>query len=72
MVMKKLLIILLGSLAMACGDASDRSEGRETAADEDVEIGSGETISPQLDLDSADRFEVDTISSSENAREEQN
>lgn len=69
LIMKKLLFILLGSLAMACGDASDRSEARETAADEDVEIGSGEAISPQLDLDSADRFDVDTISSSESARE---
>lgn len=69
--MKKLLFILVGSLAMACGDASDRSEGRETAAEDDVEIGSGEATSPQLDLDSADRFEVDTISSSDNVREEQ-
>lgn len=46
----------------------DRSNDREAAADEDVEIGSGEEVSPQLELDSADRFEVDTISSSGDAK----
>lgn len=67
--MKKLLMIVLVSMAMACGDNSDRSTDREAAAEEDVEIGSGEEISPQLELDSAGdtRFEVDTISSSDEA-----
>ena len=66
--MKKLLLILLGSLAMACGDGSGR---QEAAADEDVEIGSGEAISPQLELDSTDtRFDVDTVSSHGDGHEE--
>ena len=67
--MKKLLTVLCASLVMACGDGNDKSTGREAAAEEDVEIGSGEEISPQLELDSADsRFEVDTISSSNEAQ----
>ena len=66
--MKKLLFILIGSLAMACGDGSGR---QEATADEDVEIGSGEEINPQLELDSTDaRFEVDTISGAGEAHEE--
>lgn len=75
-VMKKLLILVLGCVALACGDgardndSSNRSTDREAAADEDVDIGSGEAVSPQLELDSADnRFEVDTISSPEEAQE---
>ena len=72
--MKKLFIILFASLAMACGDSSNRSTDREAAAEEDVEIGSGEEISPQLELDSAEdtRFDVDTISSSNEADRESN
>ena len=72
--MKKLVIILFTSLAMACGDSSNRSTDREAATEEDVEIGSGEEISPQLELDSAEdtRFEVDTISSSNEADKESN
>ena len=67
MIMKKLLIILMGSLALACGN-SERSTENEAAAEEDVEMGSGEEISPQLELDSADnRFEVDSISSADDA-----
>lgn len=67
--MKKLLIILMGSLALACGN-SERSTENEAAAEEDVEVGSGEEISPQLELDSADnRFEVDSISSADDAGE---
>lgn len=66
--MKKLLLILIGSLALACGDNRDRSNAREAAAGEDAEIGSGEEVSPLLELDSADRFEVDTISSSGDAK----
>ena len=71
--MKKLLWIIVGSLAMACGDGTDRASGnREAAAEEDVEIGSGEAVSPQLELDSSDsRFEVDTISSPSDVRKEE-
>ena len=66
--MKKLLWIFLASVAVACGGGSD---SREAAADDDVEIGSGEEISPQLELDSTDaRFEVDSISSAEEAQKE--
>lgn len=69
--MKKLLCILIGSLAIACGNGSEKSSDREAAAEEDVEIGSGSEISPQLELDSSDaRFEVDTISSTQEAQKE--
>lgn len=65
--MRKLLIVLIGSLALACGN-SDRGTEREAAAEEDIEAGSGEEISPQLELDSAEnRFEVDSISSADEA-----
>lgn len=80
--MKKLLLICLSIVALACGesnrnDRSDRDDDareesrREAAADEEgLEEGSGEAISPQLELDSADsRFEVDTISSPDAARQ---
>lgn len=72
--MKKLILIGLSVVALSCGQ-SDRETGSENrrsseaAPQEDVDIGSGEVISPQLELDSSDsRFEVDTISSSEEAR----
>lgn len=60
---------------MACGGNSDRGERegneREAAAEEDVDVGAGEDISPQLELDSSDeRFEVDTISSPAEVDEE--
>ncbi|WP_161890159.1 hypothetical protein [Pontibacter russatus] len=65
--MKKLLIILLGAFTFACGNADNETEGtnNETTTEEDVEIGAGEEISPQLELegDSAENFEVDTVSS---------
>ena len=65
--MKKLLIILLGTFAFACGNTDNETEGTndETTIEEDVEIGAGEEISPQLELeeDSAENFEVDTVSS---------
>ena len=63
--MKKILLISFLSLAMACGGSSDRAENQdEAAADESVDPGAGEEISPQLELDSSDRrFEVDTVSS---------
>ena len=72
--MKKLLIILLGTFAFACGNADNDTEGtnNETTTEEDVEIGAGEEISPQLELedDSAANFEVDTISSAREINEE--
>ncbi|SFG47049.1 hypothetical protein [Pontibacter chinhatensis] len=69
--MKKIFLIALGAIAFACSDAADnRTTGSEdaaagsTAVDENVEIGAGEEISPQLDLDSAsnERLDVDTVS----------
>ena len=67
--MKKLLWIFAFSLTMACGNGSDGNN--EAAADEDVDIGAGEEISPQLELDSSDtRFEVDTLSSTQEAEKE--
>ena len=66
--MKKLLIILLGTFAFACGNTDNETEGtnnEETTIEEEVEMGAGEEISPQLELedDSAENFEVDTVSS---------
>lgn len=59
------------SLAMACGDRADRAQEGEAAVDEKVDVGAGEDISPQLELDSADsRFEVDTVSSPQEVKEE--
>jgi hypothetical protein len=70
--MKKLLWIFFASLAMACGDGSgSNNESREAAAEEGVDAGSGEEISPQLELDSTEtRFEVDSLSSTEEAQKE--
>ncbi|NEM99109.1 hypothetical protein [Pontibacter burrus] len=75
--MKKILIIGLGFFAFACNDTnttnkeSDNEATRteEAAGENDVEIGSGEEISPQLEgLEDTGRLEVDTLSS---AAEEQ-
>lgn len=68
--MKKVLWMLFAAMAMACGDGSNRAEDRE-AASEEVDVGSGDEISPQLDLDSTEtRFEVDSISSTQEAEKE--
>ncbi|MER2996756.1 hypothetical protein [Pontibacter populi] len=70
--MKIILIIGLGFFAFACSDANTTNEEadtettttEETLGDGDVEIGSGEEISPQLEgLEDTGRLEVDTISS---------
>ena len=81
-VMRKLLLIFLGCVALACGDGNsdntrsenvnDRSRAsEERGAVEGDEDGDGEAISPQLELDSSgSRFEVDSISGPEQADEE--
>lgn len=69
--MRKLLFVLVGSLAMACGDRSDRPGGREAAAEDEVEAESDDAAYPLLELDSVDKSEVDSVSSSEKARDEQ-
>ncbi|RNI24121.1 hypothetical protein [Rufibacter latericius] len=62
--MKKLLIISLGTLTFACGNTENSNLDSNTA-DESVEIGSGDEISPQLksESDSSNALEVDTVSS---------
>ena len=68
--MKKLFWLLVVCIAMACGD-SGRNQDREAAGEEEVEVGAGEEISPQLELDSAgSRFEVDSVSSASEADRE--
>ncbi|PVY39479.1 hypothetical protein [Pontibacter virosus] len=67
--MKKTLIIFAGIFFFSCSsdnttrDTADDADTRNTETmDESVEIGSGEEISPQLDMqgDTA-AFEVDTV-----------
>ncbi|WP_266203009.1 hypothetical protein [Pontibacter kalidii] len=67
--MKKILFIALGAFTFACSDASDNTTADEATMEENnmeesVEIGAGEEISPQLDLDSGEnaRLDVDTLS----------
>lgn len=65
--MKKLLFILMVPFAFACGNGENTTETTENNAttEEGVDIGSGENINPQLELESeADSaFDVDTVSS---------
>ncbi|WP_162426811.1 hypothetical protein [Pontibacter pudoricolor] len=70
--MRKTLIIGLGFFAFACNDTNttnkesdtEATRTEETAGDNDVEIGSGKEISPQLEgLEDTGRLEVDTLSS---------
>lgn len=69
--MKKLFWIFLAAVAIACGDGSNKAEDREAAADEEVDAGAGEEISPQLELDSTDsRFKVDSVSSTKEVQKE--
>lgn len=58
---------------MACGGNTERAENDdvEVDAEESVDAGAGEDISPQLELDSSEqRFEVDTVSSPAEIKEE--
>ena len=55
---------MLASLAMGCGNSERSAEGGPAVGDGNVEKGSGDEISPQLEMDTSERaFEVDTISS---------
>ena len=45
-IMKKVFWIFFAAPAIACGDGSGRSEDREAAAEEEVDAGAGEEISP--------------------------
>lgn len=66
---------MIAAFALACGgDRQEQNESgatsdTETNADENVEQNSGENISPQLE-DSADRLNVDTVSSSSSTQKE--
>src|SRR5690349_24979864 len=69
--MKKILKIMLLSLVMACGSKEDGSGGKETAAEEEVDKGAGEEISPQMEVDSTkSRVKVDSVSSTKEAEKE--
>ncbi|WP_187261875.1 hypothetical protein [Pontibacter beigongshangensis] len=66
--MKQLLFLLLATFAFACGnsDGNRTDTNREaTTTDENVEIGSGNEINPQLELesDTSSALEVDTVTS---------
>jgi hypothetical protein len=70
--MKKLIWIAAVVLLAACGDNSSRT-GETSAAqeEEEVDIGSGEEINPQLELDSSEtRFNVDSVNSTESVERE--
>lgn len=68
--MKKLFLVSITVLLLACGNGTDGKKA-DAATDEKTDIGDGEEISPQLELDSSDtRFEVDTLSSRKEAEKE--
>ncbi|MBC5774732.1 hypothetical protein H8S95_11715 [Pontibacter sp. KCTC 32443] len=62
--MKKLLIISLGLFIFGCNSNTGNDDEHATS-EENIEVGSGEEVSPQLETtrDSAS-MEVDTVSSS--------
>lgn len=71
--MRKLLILLLTVVAVACGDSRQSARDDDSDTEERLEEGMGEEISPQLVPDdslSESRFDVDTISSAEEARQQ--
>ncbi len=63
--MKKTLIIFMGIFFFSCSSDNttrDTADDTRGTMDEDVEIGSGEEVSPQLDMqDDTAAFEVDTV-----------
>ncbi|MDX5418384.1 MAG: hypothetical protein LPK14_03515 [Hymenobacteraceae bacterium] len=65
--MKKTLIIFIGIFFFSCSSDTTthdvETETRDTETmDESVEMGSGEEVSPQLDMqDDTAAFEVDTV-----------
>ncbi|GGG12869.1 hypothetical protein [Pontibacter amylolyticus] len=68
--MKKTLIIFVGIFFFSCSsdnttrDTADDANTRDAETiDESVEIGAGEEVSPQLDMqDDTAAFDVDTVS----------
>ncbi|SIT74947.1 hypothetical protein [Pontibacter indicus] len=76
--MKKILIMLAGVFFFSCSsdntthDTAGDADNRNTETmDESVEIGAGEEISPQLDMegDSA-AFDVDTVSTTDTSNQQ--
>ncbi|MBC3539016.1 hypothetical protein ACFSC6_10765 [Rufibacter sediminis] len=66
--MKKLLVLLLGAFAFACGNTENNAENSNLdskISDESVEIGSGDNRNPQVEYesDTSKDLEVDTVSS---------
>jgi hypothetical protein len=64
--MKKALLIFLCIFFFSCTDNTTYETERETrnteTRDESAEVGSGEEVSPQLDMqDDTGAFEVDTV-----------
>ena len=62
-------LLFAAGLFTACGERSSDKNAEARNGEENVEESSGENVSPQLE-DSADRFEVDSISSASEANKE--
>lgn len=62
--MKHLFLALALSLVFACDSkkSEENNQAEERNAEENVVENSGENISPQLEYDSANRTDVDTVS----------
>ena len=71
--MKKIIILLVTSIAFACGGKDNEGTQSSDAANsvDNVEENSGDNISPQLE-DSANRLEVDTVKSATGAQKQKN
>lgn len=58
--MKKLLFALgFATILVACGESSKNQSGM---TEDNVEENSGEVVTPQMEADSTDGFQVDTLS----------
>jgi hypothetical protein len=64
--MKKTFIVFFSIFLFSCGNNSDTHQDADrdaTMNDQRVEMGSGEAVTPQLELEDSARLDVDTISS---------
>ena len=62
-IMKKLIFALgLATIMVACGESS---KNRSEMTEENVEENSGEVISPDMEADSTDGFQMDTVSTND-------
>ncbi len=58
--MKKLLFALgFATILVACGESSKNQSGM---TEDNVEENAGEVVTPQMEADSTDGFQVDTLS----------